>query len=282
MPNVLPRPTRRPLDLPPHLRHARRLHDRAHRDRHGRVLVSTVRLCLAAVAAGAPVERVYASRPLLRSRPARELLAALRARGVPEHRVAPGDFRRIMTSRRACGLAAVVRQRWTPVADLPRHPGLWLACGAIARPGNLGTLLRSAAALGARGLVCLGPAMDPHDANVLCASRGAVFDLRLVRAAPHELGAALRQAGWPVIGTSARATLPLARARLPSAAVVVVGNEGRGMSDEERALCDEVVAIPTRGPLNVGVAGSLVIYEWWRRRSALGQPGFFHESPSGS
>ncbi|MBB5868654.1 TrmH family RNA methyltransferase [Allocatelliglobosispora scoriae] len=144
-------------------------------------------------------------------------------------------------------------------------------------PGNLGTLIRSADAFGAGGVVVTGHAADVYDPATVRASTGSIFSMPSVRVdAPTRVAgwlAGLRESGSPVrlIGTDESATVELADADLTGPLVIVVGNETTGMSAAWRDACDEVVRIPIGGAassLNAAVAGSIVLYQSHLQRRA--------------
>jgi tRNA G18 (ribose-2'-O)-methylase SpoU len=146
-------------------------------------------------------------------------------------------------------------------------------------PGNLGSVIRSADALGAAGVVVTGHGVDVFDPRTVRAATGALFRLPVVHAA--SLGAVerwletarARAPGLRVIGTSARASAPLVATKLAGPVLLVLGNETRGLGAGWRSLCDDVVLIPMRegaNSLNVGAAAAILLYEADRQRREQG------------
>lgn len=135
-------------------------------------------------------------------------------------------------------------------------------------PGNVGTIIRSADAFGAAGVIVTGHGADPYDPRAVRASTGSLFALPVVRApAPAAVLAALP--GIPVIGTDESGTVDLADHDLTGPAVVVIGNETTGMSSAWREACATVVRIPIGGAassLNAANAATVVLYEAARQR----------------
>jgi len=253
----------------PLVRSYRRLDGRAARDRSRLAAIEGVRHVLLAEQGPNRIETLIVSPRLLRSREGRGAVARCEARGVTVARVTPEVFRQLSRAPRASGVAAIVRQAWTPLEQLgARGTGLWLAVRRLDSPGNLGTTLRSAWALGAEGLICLGRDTDPYDPAVLRASMGAALQLQMTRTSLDRLARfATRRDDWAVLGTSARASVSIDGAPRTRSLVVIVGNERKGLSPAERAICDAVVALPLARPgsLNAGVAASVLLY-------ALAQP----------
>ncbi|MGC9668761.1 TrmH family RNA methyltransferase [Planosporangium sp. 12N6] len=143
-------------------------------------------------------------------------------------------------------------------------------------PGNIGTLIRSADAFGASGVVVSGHAADPYDPKAVRASTGSLFAVPVVRtAAHHEVVAwvaALRGRGLAVqvVGTDEHGDVEVGDHDLRGPTLVAVGNETHGLSTAWRQACDRMVRIPMTGAassLNAASAGTVVLYEAARQRS---------------
>jgi 23S rRNA (uridine2479-2'-O)-methyltransferase len=138
-------------------------------------------------------------------------------------------------------------------------------------PGNIGTVTRSADALGAHAVVIAGHAADPYDPRAIRASMGSLFALPLV-----EIGGRAELEAWlstrpdvQVLGTDSAGAVPLPDVDLRRPTVVVIGNEAAGASYGLRSLCGSVARIPmvgTADSLNMAAAASIVLYEAARQR----------------
>jgi len=245
------------------------LRERSERDRTGAYVLEGPRAFAQACAAGVGLEAVVHAPVLLRCSTVEKLVRLRRREGVPVVRVRPEAFRRVSTTARASGLLAVARQRWTSLDRLDPARGLcWLALERIRSPGNLGTILRTAEAVGAAGLVCLGPAVDPFDPTAVRASMGALFHLELARTAKRTFGRWARERGVQVLGTSPGARRDHTEVPLRRPLAVLLGEERRGLTRTARRACSEVLRLPIAGradSLNVAVAGGVVLYEVLRR-----------------
>ena len=137
-------------------------------------------------------------------------------------------------------------------------------------PGNLGSVIRSADAFGADGVIVTGHAADVYDPQTVRASMGSLFAVPVVRAAGVDDVAAWGEVGGlRLVGSSASATMPVASVDLAGPTMLVVGNETKGLSRAWRDRCDELVAIPMRGTassLNAAAAASVLLYEADRQR----------------
>jgi 23S rRNA (uridine2479-2'-O)-methyltransferase len=142
-------------------------------------------------------------------------------------------------------------------------------------PGNLGTLIRSADALGAVGLLFSGHAVDLYDPQTIRASMGSIFAIPVVRVEGTQDVAAwiASQPVRPaVVGTDSDAETALDEIDLAGPIVLIAGNEARGMSYRYRDLCDVVARIPMSGSadsINVACATSIALYEAGRQHRRL-------------
>jgi len=141
-----------------------------------------------------------------------------------------------------------------------------------ASPGNLGSMIRSADAFGAAGVIVAGHAADPYDPRSVRASTGSLFARPVVRVpSPRELSGWLAVRRHPVvlIGTDEHGTVDVFDADLTRPALLLMGNETAGLSAAWREVCDELVRIPMTGSassLNVANAATAVLYEAARQR----------------
>lgn len=170
------------------------------------------------------------------------------------------------------GVAALVKVRvWTPsdVIDRAKAAPLLLIAG-LQDPGNLGTILRSAEAFGAAGVLLGEGTVSPFNSKVIRASAGSLFRVAVARTKLEPAIAEIRQAGIRVLATSSHKGTVLPEAKLDGAFAVLIGGEGAGVPRDLLSKVDEVVAIPHAPQvesLNAGVAASIVLYEAARQRT---------------
>ena len=151
--------------------------------------------------------------------------------------------------------------------DLP-VPGRLLALERVQDPGNVGALLRSAAAFGFEGVLLSPGCADPFGPKALRASMGAAARPRVVQT-PHlpDALAALRQKGVTALAAALYNSRPLDEvpAELPGGVCLVIGSEGQGLTDAAVAACSAAVRIPITDKvesLNAGVAGSVLLWHF--------------------
>jgi tRNA G18 (ribose-2'-O)-methylase SpoU len=136
-------------------------------------------------------------------------------------------------------------------------------------PGNIGTLIRSADAFGAHGVIVTGHAADPYDPRAVRASTGSLFAIPVVRVPSHR--EVLDWATGRIVATDEHGDTDVMDADLTGPTVVLIGNETNGLSAAWREAAHRTVRIPIAGAassLNAAAAGTVVLYEAARQRRA--------------
>jgi TrmH family RNA methyltransferase len=163
-------------------------------------------------------------------------------------------------------MLAVFRQRWVepPSAAKVAREVLWLALEEVRDPGNLGTVIRTADAVGAAGVILIGSSCDPYSRECVRATMGSVFSVPIAKMT-REAFLSWR-AAWKgdVIGTHLDAADDFRKANYRSPVLLLMGSEGPGLSEPLVAACTKLVKIPMAGQLdslNLAVATALVLYQ---------------------
>jgi TrmH family RNA methyltransferase len=164
------------------------------------------------------------------------------------------------------GVAALVRWKEFSLKDVlaEAQAGPLLAIAGVQDPGNLGTILRSAEAFGAAGVVLGEGTVSPFNPKVVRASAGSVFRLPIARTKLSEALDRMKALGLRLVATSSHKGTQLPEAKLVGPLVIFIGSEGAGLPRDLISKMDEVVAIPHSPKvesLNAGVAASIVLYE---------------------
>ncbi len=171
------------------------------------------------------------------------------------------------------GVAALVRCKVFTLVDVlaKSQAGPLLAIAGVQDPGNLGTILRSAEAFGAGGILLGEGTVNPFNSKVIRASAGSVFRLPMVQAKLLGTLNQMRELGLRLIATSSHKGTPLDQATLTGPLAIFIGSEGAGLPRELLAQMTDTVAIPhspTVESLNAGVAASIVLYEAARQSNS--------------
>ena len=256
------------------------------RDRENAFLAEGQKLVTDALEKGWTIRTLLHSRRLLEDDSQREriqsLSAKVRARG--------GDILitndKLLTSitRRdnPQSVVAVIERKLVDASNLSfEGSDCWLALDRIRDPGNLGTIIRTADALGAKGVFLVGDTTDPFALEAVRATMGSLFHVQLVRQSEAqfiEFAKNFQGQGGQVVGTHLKGAVDHREVDYASGPLVLLmGNEQQGLTDELAEACDSVVLIAMDGAadsLNLAVATGIVLFE--ARRHLLTLEGRDH------
>jgi RNA methyltransferase, TrmH family len=168
------------------------------------------------------------------------------------------------------GVAALVRLKQHELADVLAAPEpLLVVCAGLQDPGNLGTIIRSAEAFDAAGVLLGEGTVSAFNPKVVRASAGSIFRLPLIRLELRSALDTLRERGLRLLATSSHKGTPVDQAALTGPVAFFIGNEGAGLPRDILRQIEETVAIPHAArveSLNAGVAASIILYEAARQR----------------
>jgi TrmH family RNA methyltransferase len=236
------------------LKYLRSLRLRKNRERDGLFVAEGLNVVEEAVAAGRARELLLGEDAARMPR-VRELAAR-----IPAQRLGARDVEQLAETRNPSGVFALVEDPCRPLAgaQLPAR-ALVLVAHGVRDPGNLGALIRTAAALGASAVVAAGESVEPTNPKVVRATAGVLFRIPVLTGE----AAALREAGFRILVADARGEAVSALRARPARVALVVGNEPRGVDAGVRALADGTVAVPLDGgveSLNVAVAAGILLH----------------------
>jgi len=244
----------------------RSLSQRRNRQREGAYLVEGVAPVWYAVDADADVETLVIAPDLLKDSPALAMVSERERLGTPVARMSAELFTRLSERDGPSGLAAIVRGRIGDLDDLViGSDSLFMALHEVANPGNLGTIIRTAVAMGVAGVVLVGDTTDPFAPLAVKASMGSLFAVPVVHEVRLETVFDWAEAGGAAtVTTSARAPTRLAEVSLHLPMVVMFGSERSGLPAAALARGSAQVSIAMHGrvsSLNLAVAAGIVLYE---------------------
>jgi RNA methyltransferase, TrmH family len=171
-------------------------------------------------------------------------------------------------------MLGVFEQRWMPepAPDAVAKDAVWVALEGVRDPGNLGTIIRTADAVGAGGVMLVGTCCDPYAREAVRATMGSIFNMPLARASPEHFSAWAGKWRGDIVGTHLEASEDFRSGRYRTPTLLVMGSEGPGLSPEIARVCTRLVKIPMAGrldSLNLAVATALMLYEIRRDRLRL-------------
>ncbi|CAM5472883.1 TrmH family RNA methyltransferase [Aquamicrobium terrae] len=169
-------------------------------------------------------------------------------------------------------VVGVFSQQFVALKDIrPRDGDVWVALDRVRDPGNLGTVMRTVDAVGARGVILVGDTTDPFAVETVRATMGSIFAVPVAKATTEQFLAWRRGFAGLVAGTHLKGAVDYRSVDFGNRPVLLLmGNEQQGLPDELAASCDHLLRIPQAGradSLNLAVATGVMLYEI--RRGAL-------------
>jgi len=249
----------------PTVKFVRSLREKKHRRREGKFLAEGLRLLTDAREGGRLPEILLMAQgreghPLLD-----ELEGAVDGAGGEVIELPIDILAKVTGKDNPQAVAGVFAEWYTSIRLIDRNAApIWLVAHAMRDPGNLGTMLRTADAVGAGGLILIDDCVDPFSVEAVRASMGAIFTERLAQARWDEFIGWLREGEGQLVAASLREAVPYRGAPYAAPCFVMVGNESRGLPEDYEMACDLRVTMPMKGradSLNAAVAGAVLAYE---------------------
>jgi len=247
-----------------------KLRKRNVREKEQVFLIEGYRECLRATERGWPMEEFYFCEELFLGGNEQELLEMAREQGARLISCTEPVFRKIAYRDRPDGLLALAPQihfRLDELGDMD-NPYLLVLVG-IEKPGNLGTMLRSADGAGVDAVIVCDAVTDLYNPNTVRASVGTLFTVPVLESTFEECGTWLEEHGIPLLAATPAAERSLYETDLRGPAAIAVGSEMLGLSDAWLERAEMKVSLPMRGAadsLNVSTAAALMLYETLRQR----------------
>ena len=212
-----------------------------------------------ALRAGLPIEALYVTEIAYAACPAAR---ELDERGTPTFAIDDRTAAALSDVETPSGILSVTPMRRDDLRTVMMRAGLVLVLADLNDPGNAGTLVRSAEAFGASGVLFGRSGVDPYHPKVVRAAMGSLFRLPIGVADADEMADAASAAGVAAVGLTAQGSV-MKPGVWPERCALVVGNERHGLGDWA-AACSSLIEIPMKGSvesLNAAVAGSIALYE---------------------
>lgn len=247
------------------IKQLRQLKDRKHRTASGEFLVEGLRFVEEAFYSGSRVSYV-----LVNEKNAEKWKEASQRLKIQEETrvlmVSEAVFRTVSGTDTPQGVIAVVSSK---TKTFEHRNGFYVLADKVQDPGNLGTIIRTAHAGGALGVICTKGTVDVYNEKTLRSTMGSVFYIPVLEDNNLEFVKNLKMKGFKIITSSLDTDKNFFDIDLTENVVICVGNEGNGISEDIYSLSDIRVKIPMPGgaeSLNAAVAASIMIYESVRQR----------------
>lgn len=259
----------------PRVKDVMHLRNKSERDETDKFLIEGYRELLRATDAGLPIETLFYCPELFLGTNENALIQRLQKRGTQLLSCTTAVFHKMAYRDRPDGLLAIAKQKHLTLDQLwsllsKKASPLLVVAEAIEKPGNLGTILRSADAAGADGLIVCDRCTDIHNPNVVRASVGTLFTVPVVEAPGLETLHWLQSHGFTILAASPHADYVFTEAPMQGPLAIVMGTEQLGLSKHWMDNATLQVKIPMHGvadSLNVAMATTLLLYEAIRQRT---------------
>jgi TrmH family RNA methyltransferase len=260
----------------PKVKRAAKLADRRERNESGLFLIEGYRELKRALDAGICVQTLFICPGFFLGSNEQSLIEKIHNRGAAILQCSESVFQKLSYRDRPDGLIAIAVQMQHSLQDLvailstKKDPFLIVA-EAIEKPGNLGTILRSADAAGVDAVIVCDRCTDIYNPNVVRASVGTLFTLPVIEAAGVETLALLREQNIKVVAATPSAQMEFTGTDLTGGIAIAVGTEQLGLTEAWMRAADIQVRIPMHGiadSLNVATATTLLLYEVIRQKQA--------------
>jgi RNA methyltransferase, TrmH family len=241
------------------------------RNQTGLYIAEGVRLVEEVLEAGAKVEAVLIAGDLQSGRFDRVVNAATSTE-TQMYEVNDMIIEHISDTKSPQGVIAIVhRTEGDPQAFIAKkEQPLYLVLDSIQDPGNLGTMIRTADAVGATGVFVGDTCVDLYNPKVVRATMGSLYHLPVFEVNLDSFLPALKEQGVQVVGTAATGVATVFGTDLTEGTALVIGSEAHGLSESVSALVDVAVSLPMPGKaesLNAAIASSVMLYEALRQRT---------------
>ena len=239
------------------------LSQRKYRKKLNLFVVEGLRICREAIDNGWKIKYLLCDKKQLDNNLLSNITCEVLISGGDVLEVTPEILSKISHKENPQNVIAVVEQK---LYQLPKEINreIWVALECIRDPGNLGTILRTMDAVGAKGCILIDDCTDPFSYESVRASMGAIFNVSIVSLNSKDFIQWKKECDFNLIGTSLNNSSSYIKASWKLPFVLLMGNEQQGLSDKILAQCDQLIKIPMLGrsdSLNLAVSTGVVLYE---------------------
>ena len=245
------------------LKFIRKLQDRRTRDENNVFYIEGIRIVGEALNCHWTIKEVYYSPELMEVGFATQLIQSIQNQKIKIYELGKEVFKSISIKDGPKGISAIVEKQHFPIENI-LNGGIWIALDRIQDPGNLGTILRTADAIGAAGVLLIDNCTDPYDLGAIRSSMGAIFSLEIIKSTSSEIINLINRNDILTIGTSDSAQLDYRDCKYSDNMILLMGSEREGLSQPLVKICSNIVKIPMVGKsdsLNLAVATGICLYE---------------------
>jgi len=242
------------------IKEIKKLKDKKWREKNRRFIVEGIRFTMEAVKSSFPVPYIF----ILESKEDKVSESGLLSKlsdDTKAYVLSSKAFNELKDTESSQGIIAVV----SFLEFTKEGEGFYILCDKIQDPGNLGTIIRCGHAFNTLGVILTSGTVDPYNEKTLRSTMGSIFKVPVIKDYDLNFTKSLKEKGYSLIGTSLNGSSDLDKTKLPVKAIIALGNEGNGISEEISSISDILVKINMPGDaesLNVSSAASIIIYEY--------------------
>ena len=256
----------------PIIKDIRALALKKHRDQQGAFMAEGLKLVIDALDSGWSIRTFVFARSQRGNEMVEKAAARTKAAGGLVLEVPEKVLVAITRRDNPQAVLGIFSQRWARLEDIhPQDGDLWVALDRVRDPGNLGTIIRTVDAVGAKGVILVGDATDPYSVETVRATMGSIFAVPVARATQDAFLAWRNGFDGLVAGTHLKGAVDYRSVDFSGRPVLLLmGNEQQGLPDALAQACDRLLRIPQAGradSLNLAVATGVMLFEI--RRAAL-------------
>lgn len=247
------------------IKHVRKLKEKKYRVQHESFIVEGFRFVEEAVKSDFETEYIFIANEAVESKYTHQIMSIIKSE-TKIYTVSNTIMKDICSTENPQGIAAVVKIKKQNALE---GDGFYVLVDRIQDPGNFGTIIRTAHAGGAQGVLYTRGTVDLYNEKTLRSTMGSIFHIPLMEDTDLNLLNTLKERGFKVVVSSLDTQNNFYDVDLSSKVIICVGNEGNGISQEVYSLADEKVKIPMPGgaeSLNASVATSIMIFEAVRQK----------------
>lgn len=254
----------------PLIKELKLLKERKYREEKKLYFIEGLRFVEEAIKESAEIVKIYISEKFEETKGGKEILFKINDMQYDTIFLTDKLFREVSDTENPQGILATIKVKTFELTDLSLDLGFFLILDSIQDPGNMGTIIRTADAANANGIIVLKGCVDVYNPKVLRATMGSIFHQPIYfyeNAA--DLIARLKEKGIKVFASHLKGSSNYFEHDFRENIAFVIGNEANGINEEIALLADELVRIPMPGraeSLNASVAASLLMYEVVRQR----------------
>ncbi len=247
----------------PLIKDIKALAQKKYRDAQQRFYAEGLQVLGMAADCGWVPELVLASEEGAKHKVAKAVLATVPADS--QYLVTQQLLSRVSARDNAAPVLAVYKPRWLKLESLkPTKGDIWVVLEGIKDPGNLGTIIRTADASGAKGVILVDDTCDPYSVEAVRASMGSIFGIQLMQTKGAAFRDWLQKQKIQAIGTALQTDRDYRKVKYQTPVLLMMGNEQSGLSTAMREACTDLVKLPMRGTaesLNLAVCTGIMLYE---------------------